>query len=134
MAIYPLGYTYWVRDSSPIRRIADLRGRRVVLNYRSLVQLSRLNRGVLATAGLSESDVDVVTAAGLPAGARLVAEGRGDAVAMWYLRPLVLQIHARIPGGLRFLEMGEDECKVAEIMPGAWVETLEPDATTVGVD
>src|SRR5690606_20312022 len=134
MAIYPLGYTYWVRESSQLRRIADLRGRRVVLNYRSLVQLSRLNRAVLATAGLGEADVDVVTAAGLPEGARLVAEGRADAVAMGYRLPLVLQMHATIPGGLRFLDMGDDEAKVGEIMPGAWVETLEPQETTVGVD
>jgi len=134
MAIYPLGYAYWVKASSGLRTLDDLRGRRVVLNYRSLVQLSRLNRAVLATAGLGEGDLDAVTAAGLPEGASLVSEGRADAVAMGYRLPLVLQMHATIPGGLRFLEVGSDEAKVAEIMPGAWVETIEPSDTTVGMD
>ena len=134
MAIYPLGYAYWVKASSGLRRLEDLRGRRVVLNYRSLVQLSRLNRAILASAGLGEQDVEVVTAAGLPEGASLVAEGRADACAMGYRLPLVLQMQATIPGGLRFLPVGGDEAKVGEIMPGAWVDTIEPSGTTVGID
>ncbi len=134
MAIYPLGYAYWVKASSGLRTIADLAERRVVLNYRSLVQLSRLNRAVLATAGLDERSFNAVTAAGLPEGAGLVAEGRADAVAMGYRLPLVLQMHATIPGGLRFLELGDDEAKVAEVMPGAWVETVEPGENAVGID
>jgi TRAP transporter TAXI family solute receptor len=133
MAVYPLGYMFWVPASSGLRRIEDLAGRRVVLNYRSLVPLGRLNRAVLATGGLGEQDVDAVTAAGLPEGARLVAEGRADAVAMGYRLPLVKQMHASIPGGLRFLEMGRDESKVAEIMPGAWVATVVPKASDVGL-
>src|SRR5690606_14026417 len=56
-----------------------------------------------------------------------------DAAGMGYRLPLVLQMHASIPGGLRFLEVGDDEAKVAEIMPGAWVDTVEPDETTVGI-
>lgn len=134
MAVYPLGYAYWVKASSGLRRLEDLRGRRVVLNYRSLVQLSRLNRAILASAGLREQDVEVVTAAGLPEGASLVAEGRADAVAMGYRLPLVLQMQATIPGGLRFLPVGGDEAKVGEIMPGAWVDTIEPNDTTVGIE
>jgi hypothetical protein len=116
---------FWVRASGPIRRIEDLRGRPVVLNYRSLVPLDRLNRAVLATAGLGEGDVETVTAAGLPEGARLVAEGRAEAVAMGYRLPLVKQTHVSLPGGLRFLQLGDDESKVAELMPGG----ADPEAT-----
>ncbi|MBN1240064.1 MAG: TAXI family TRAP transporter solute-binding subunit [Gammaproteobacteria bacterium] len=134
MAVYPLGYMFWVRADGPIRRLEDLEGRRVVLNYRGLVPLDRLNRAVLATAGLTESDVEPVTAAGLPEGARLVAEGRAEAVAMGYRLPLVLQTHATLPRGLRFLSLGADEGKVAEIMPGAWADTVTPSATTVGIE
>lgn len=134
LSIYPLAYMYWVRASSPLRTLQDLRGQRVVLNYRTLIHLSRLNRAVLATGGLTDADVEVATAAGLPEGARLVAEGRADAVAMGYRLPLVLQMHASIPGGLRFLPLGDDEAKVAQIMPGAWVGTVAPDETAVGID
>jgi len=134
MAVYPLGYMYWVRASSGLNRVEDLRGKRVVLNYRGLVPLDRLNRAILASGGLTEDDVVVVTAAGLPEGARLVAEGRADAVAMGYRLPLVRQMHASLPGGLRFLAMGGDEDKVAEIMPGASVITVEPGPAVVGID
>lgn len=134
MAVYPLGYMYWVRASAGLTRIEDLRGRRVVLNYRGLPPLDRLNRAILASGGLTEDDVDAVTAAGLPEGARLVAEGRADAVAMGYRLPLVRQMHAGVPGGIRFLTMGRDEAKVAEIMPGASVITVEPGEAVVGID
>ena len=134
IAVYPLGYMYWVRASSGLRRIEDLRGQRVVLNYRGLVVLDRLNRAILASGGLTDADVQPFTAAGLPEGARMVLEGRADAVATGYTLPLVRQTHVGLPGGLRFLAMGADESRVPEIMPGAWVTTVEPSAATVGID
>ncbi|MGD8809380.1 MAG: TAXI family TRAP transporter solute-binding subunit [Gammaproteobacteria bacterium] len=132
--VYPLGYMYWVRANSGLERIEDLRGRRVVVNYRGLVGLDRLNRAILATAGLTDDDIEPVTTAGLGEGARAVQEGRADAVAMGYRLPLVSQMHASIPGGLRFLTMGADESALAAGMPGAWVDTIEPAAATVGID
>jgi TRAP transporter TAXI family solute receptor len=134
VSVYPLGYMYWVRANSGLRRVEDLEGKRVVLDYRSLVPLGRLNRAILATGGLGESDVVAVTAAGLPEGARIVAEGRADAVAMGYRLPLVAQMDAALSGGLRFLAMGSDESKVAELMPGAGVITVSPGAQVVGID
>jgi hypothetical protein len=134
MSVYPLGYMFWVRASSSMRRVGDLRGKRVVLNYRGLVPLDRLNRAILATAGLTESDVIAVTAAGLPEGARIVNEGRADAVAMGYRLPLVLQMHASMSGGLRFLALGPEEGKVAELMPGAAVTTAYPGEGVVGIE
>lgn len=134
MGVYPLGYMFWVAGDSEIRRIEDLAGKRVVLNYRSLVPLDRLNRAVLATGGLTENDVEAVTAAGLPEGARLVAEGRADAVAMGYRLPLVKQMYASMPSGLRFLGLGPDEGRVPAIMPGARVETVTPAPSDVGID
>lgn len=134
MAVYPLGYAYWVRASSGITRLEDLAGQRVVINYRGLVPLDRLNRAVLATAGLGEADIDAVTAAGLPEGARLVSEGRADAVAMGHRLPIVAQMHASVPGGIRFLPIGPNEDRVAELMPGARVETFTPLRSTVGFD
>lgn len=134
MSVYPLGYMYWAPASSGLQRIEDLRGKRVVLNYRGLVPLDRLNRAILATGGLTEDDVVAVTAAGLPEGARIVNEGRADAVAMGYRLPLVVQMDASLRGGLRFLTMGRDESKVAELMPGAGVITVRPGEGIVGID
>jgi TRAP transporter TAXI family solute receptor len=134
LGVYPLGYMYWVRANSGLQRIEDLRGKRVVVNYRGLVVLDQLNRAILATGGLTDADIEPVTTAGLAEGARAVLEGRADAVAMGYRLPLVGQMHASIPGGLRFLTMGEDEARVENMMPGAWVTDVEPGPATVGIE
>lgn len=134
MAVYPLEYMYWVRASSGIERIEDLAGKRVVLDYRSLVVLGRLNRAILATAGLTEDDVEAVTVAGLVEGARALSEGRVDAVPTGYQLPIVRQTHVGIPGGIRFLTMGRDEGALERTLPGASVTTLAPDALSVGID
>lgn len=132
--VYPLGYMYWTRANEDIHRIEDLRGRRVVINYRGLVGLDRLNRAILATGGLSEADVTPVTTAGLVEGARAVLDGRADAVAMGYRLPIVSQMHASIPGGLRFLSMGADEAQLGAGLPGARVDSLEPSDSNVGIE
>jgi hypothetical protein len=134
MSVYPLGYMYWVRADSGLERVEDLAGRRVVLNYRGLVPLDRLNRAILASGGLTEADVEPVTAAGLAEGARIVNEGRADAVAMGYRLPLVQQMHASIGSGIRFLTMGADEEKVGTLMPGAGVITVRPGPAVVGIE
>jgi uncharacterized protein len=134
LAVYPLGYMYWVKADSSLRRIEDLAGQRVVINYRGLFVLDRLNRALLATGGLDERDVSARTAAGLPEGARMVLEGRADAVAMGYRLPLVKQMHASIPGGLRFLEMGADPSRVTALMPGTRIATVSPAPSDVGIE
>ena len=134
MAVYPLEYMYWVRASSGMRSIDDLRGKRVVLDYRSLVVLGRLNRAILATAGLGEGDVEAVTVAGLVEGARALLEGRVDAVATGYQLPVVRQTHVGVSGGIRFLTMGRDEAALARSLPGGSVTTLAPDDLSVGID
>jgi uncharacterized protein len=134
MAVYPLEYMYWVRASSGMHRVEDLKGKRVVLDYRSLVVLGRLNRAILATGGLTEADVEPVTAAGLVEGARALLEGRADAVPTGYQLPIVRQTHVGISGGIRFLTMGGDESALARTMPGATVTTLAPDRLSVGID
>ena len=132
--VYPLGYMYWTRANERIERIEDLRGRRVVVNYRGLVGLDLLNRAILATGGLSDTDVEPVTSAGLVEGARAVLEGRADAVAMGYRLPVVSQMNAAIPGGIRFLTMGADESRLSADLPGTWVATLAPGAASVGIE
>ena len=131
--VYPLGFMYWTRASAGLTRIEDLRGKRVVVNYRGLVGLDQLMRAILATGGLTEADIEPITTAGLGEGARAVQEGRADAVAMGYRLPLVSQMQASIPGGVRFLTLGADEDRLGELMPGAWADTIEPTAATVGM-
>lgn len=134
MAVWPLPYQYWAKASSGIRRIEDLKGKRVVVTYRANASLARLNRAILATGGLTEKDVTPVTVAGIPQSLRAVVEGRAVAAAIALAIAPIRRTHAAVQGGVRILEMGKDEAALGKIMPGSWVTTSNPRKGNVGVE
>jgi TRAP transporter TAXI family solute receptor len=134
MLSFPLYIQYMVSGDSDIHSIGDLRGRRVVIDLRANAALGQLHRGILATAGLTEDDVQAITVAGLPDGARLLTEGRADAVPMGLDTALALQADSTMPSGIRFITMGPDEAKLPEVMPGSKVETVNPDFSSAGIE
>ena len=132
--MFPLPIMYMVRADSGMSRVEDLRGKRVVIAFRANAALEQLHTAILATGGLTPSDVQPVTVAGLPEAMRMLAEGRADGVPTGLDTALSLQVHSSIPGGIRYLTMGGDEAQLAEGMPGAVPWTVTPDATSVGLD
>lgn len=132
--MFPLRIMYMVRADSDMYSIEDLRGKRVVVTFRANAALEQLHTGILATGGLTLDDVQVLTVAGLPEAMRLLTEGRADAVPTGLNTALSLQVHSSLPKGIRYLTMGTDEARLAEIMPGTRVVTVEPDAGGVGID
>jgi len=131
--MFPLPIMYMVRADSDLHSVEDLRGRRVVITFRANAALDQLHRGILATGGLTENDVQPVVVAGLPEAMRMLTEGRADAVPTGLNTALALQVNSGIPGGIRYITMGRDEHRLAEIMPGAKPETIMPDPSTVGI-
>src|SRR5690606_14220834 len=117
--MFPLPIMYMVRAESGLTRIEDLRGRRVVIAFRANAALEQLHTAMLATGGLTPNDVTPVVVAGLPDAMRMLTEGRADAVPTGLDTALSLQVHSSVPGGVRYLTMGEDEAKLAAGMPGA---------------
>lgn len=132
--IFPLPIMYMVRADSDIRTIEDLRGRNVVIAFRANAALAQLHTGILATGGLTPEDVNPVVVAGLPEAMRMLTEGRADAVPTGLNTALALQVDASLPGGIRYLTMGQDEARLAEIMPGSTPVTIEPGDEEVGID
>ena len=131
--MFPLPIMYMVRADSNLHRVEDLRGQRVVITFRANAALDQLHRGILATGGLSEDDVQPVIVAGLPEAMRMLTEGRADAVPTGLNTALALQVNSTIPGGVRYITMGREEHRLAEIMPGAKPETIEPGPNKVGI-
>ena len=129
---FPLYMMYMVRGDSDLHRIEDLRGRRVVVSIRANRALEFLFRAILATGGLSGDDFDEITVGGLADGARLLTEGRVDAVAIGVDTALTLQAHATIDGGVRYLTMGQDEARLSEVMPGSKVSPAPLGPVTEG--
>jgi len=131
--IFPLPIMYMVRADSDMQSVEDLRGRDVVIAFRANVALEQLHTGILATGGLTPEDVNPVVVAGLPEAMRMLTEGRADAVPTGLNTALALQVNASLPGGIRYITMGRDEQRLAEIMPGSMPVTIEPHPGDVGI-
>ena len=131
---FPLYMMYMVRGDSDLHRVEDLRGQRVVVRIRANAALEFLFRAILATGGLGGDDVDEITVGGLADGARLLTEGRVDAVSIGVDTALTLQAHATINGGVRYLTMGQDESRLSELMPGSKVSPAPQGPITAGLD
>ncbi|MGH8669136.1 MAG: TAXI family TRAP transporter solute-binding subunit, partial [Burkholderiales bacterium] len=101
--MFPLRYALLVRKDSPIQKVGDLRGRRVVLNFKANVGLNPLNHAVLATAGLTEKDVVPTDVAGIPQGVRGVVEGTTEGTWVAVGIPVVKEAHASV--GIRYVDL-----------------------------
>jgi TRAP transporter TAXI family solute receptor len=131
--VFPLNIMFMVRADSDLYRVEDLRGQRVVVTFRANAALAQLHRGILATGGLELADVDAMTVAGVPEAVTALQEGRADAVPIGLGTSLGLQVNSALPEGIRYLTMGQNEARLAEIMPGTRVITIEPAANRIGV-
>ena len=105
--VWILPYAYMVKESSGIKTLDDLRGKKVVVNVKTNVSLALTNRTVLSTAGLTEKDVTAVDSGGVVAGINMVVEGRADATTVALAMPAMRKTHATVPGGLRVLGLGK---------------------------
>jgi NitT/TauT family transport system substrate-binding protein len=73
-------YRIVAKRSSGIRTVADLKGKRVVLPRNTSAHYSLVR--ILATAGLQESDVTIVSAAATEMALAMI-RGEADAISMW---------------------------------------------------
>jgi TRAP transporter TAXI family solute receptor len=101
--LWPLRYAMLVRDDSPIKSVADLKGRKVVMNFKANVSLSPIHSAVLRSAGLTEKDIVPVDVAGLPQGVRGVVDGSIDATWIAVGIPAVKEAHASV--GVRYVDL-----------------------------
>src|SRR5690606_20072750 len=92
--VWIIPYSFFVKGDSGIKTVADLRGKRVIVNIKSNVSLGDLNRTMLATAGLDSSSVQVMEIGGLTQGIDAVVEGRADATAVAATMPAMRQADA----------------------------------------
>ena len=75
---HPLRSAFWVRKAAPMRTIADLKGKRVLFGYSAMRVLDGLGRAILATGGLTETDVQAVLVPNVIRGADDFIAGNAD--------------------------------------------------------
>lgn len=105
--VWNIPYAYLVREDSGIRTMADLKGKKVMVTMPTNASLTVLNKLLLKTGGLSESDITVMTSGGLIKGVNAVSEGRADAAPIATAVPALRKAHASVPGGLRIIPAGD---------------------------
>ena len=126
--VWILPYGYMTKESSGIKTVADLRGKRVVINFKTNVSLGELNRTILATAGLKSSDVVSLDSGGVVASINMVIEGRVDAAPVAMTMPAMRKAHSTVPGGLRMVALGSmaSDMQMAKGMPGSRTFMAKP--------
>ncbi len=113
-----------VRADSPIKSIADLKGKRVTWGYPAFPAGILAGLSMMATCGVSIQDVATVPVPELISGIRAVMEGRADAAATAAVgMAIISEADAKV--GIRFLPVCQDPKGVrvaAGIMPGGQVK------------
>lgn len=104
--VWILPYAYMAKESSGIKTLADLKGKRVVVKFKTNVSLAQANRTILSTAGLTENDVTSVESGGVVASIAMVVQDRVDAAPIATGMPQMRKAHATVPGGLRIIPLG----------------------------
>jgi hypothetical protein len=75
----PIRLSLVASKDSGVKSVPDLKGKRVVTNYGAFASAGLTAAAVLASHGMSEADVEVVTVSSYPEGVRAVMEGRAVA-------------------------------------------------------
>lgn len=103
--IMPFSVAYMARADSGIKTIADMRGKRVVVDFKAMVSMGKVTRAMLAAGGLSTKDVKAITFGGIGEGNKALIEGNVDVTFIAVGIPLVKKAHSAIPGGVRYVDL-----------------------------
>lgn len=131
----PLYSVLFVRKDSPIKTIADLKGKRVPSDFVSQRVLDVLVQGTLANGGLSYADVQKVPVPNVVGGANEFAEGKADTFMFALGSGAVAETDAKV-GGVRVLPIDpskEAMERMRKFIPVAYATKLEPGKGRVGI-
>jgi TRAP transporter TAXI family solute receptor len=131
---HALRTAFFVRKDSPLRTIADLKGKKVALGYSAMRTIDVLTRAMLATGGLTEKDVSPVLVPNVVRSADDFVSGAADMFFFAFGAPKVREVDATV-GGLRVLEIAESGMDAArKISPYGYLLDAAPGPIFIGVD
>ncbi len=132
----PLYSEFFVRKDSPIKTIADLKGKRVPSDYVSQRVLDVLTMGTLANGALSYGDVQRVPVPNVIGGAEEFAQGKADVFMFALGAGKVSEVDAQV-GGVRVLEIDHSKeamDRLRKYIPVAYATQLSPGKGRTGID
>jgi uncharacterized protein len=125
---------FFVRKDSPMRTIADLKGKRVAMGYSAMRNIDIATRAMLATGGLTEKDVVPVLVPNVVRSADDFIAGNADMFYFAFGGPKVREADATV-GGIRVLDMDDSKMPAArKIMPWGYATQVGPGPIFIGVE
>ncbi len=109
----PIAVSIVAAADAGISSIEELAGRRLVANYGAFASAGLTAEAVLASAGLSLADVEVVTVSSYPEGVRAVIEGRADAATGSIGSAIIRELD--VARGARFLPVDPGADSIARV-------------------
>ncbi|MCC6473152.1 MAG: TAXI family TRAP transporter solute-binding subunit [Burkholderiales bacterium] len=134
-AMTPYRVAMHVRADSPMKTLADLKGKRVSSEFNAQKTIGRIIAAHLANAGLSYKDVVGVPAPNVFRQAEDFKRGNVDVMFFALGAPQVKEAAAAL-GGLRVLEVdtaAEPLKRTQSFLPGAYIINVQPGPGTDGV-
>ncbi len=132
----PLYSEFFVRKDSPIKTIADLKGKRIPTGYASQRVLDVLTKGTLANGNIDYKDITEVPVPNVAGGADEFAQGKADAFMFALGAGKVSEVDAQV-GGVRVLEIDHSKeamDRLRKFIPVAYATQVTPGKGRAGVD
>jgi TRAP transporter TAXI family solute receptor len=118
-----------VANNSGIKKVADLKGKRIPYGYKAAPLFHNFMIGFLANGGLTYNDVQQVPAIGLRPSWELFMQGKVDAVIAAAGGGPNKEMNAKIAGGIRYLlfdTTGPNAKKTLELLTNAYYGDVKP--------
>lgn len=133
-SLHPLRGAFWVRKDTPMKTIADLKGKKVVLGFSAMRTIDPMIKAILASGGLTEKDVTPVLVPNVVRGADDFVSGASDMFFFAFGAPKVREVDASV-GGIRALEIPVSGMLAAKkILPEGYLSPAAPNPFFVGVE
>jgi hypothetical protein len=127
---------YLVKNDSSIRRVEDLKGKRVPAGFKGAPLFAAFNKSFLRIGGLTYNDVVQVPAVGLAQSWNLFKQGKVDVVIAAAAGGPNKDMEAAISSGIRYLDFAHDTPAAKEaiaMIPGGAYERIEMKKTYVAI-
>ncbi|MFN3659446.1 MAG: TAXI family TRAP transporter solute-binding subunit [Pseudolabrys sp.] len=106
--LFPLRNGVWVRKDSPYKTVSDLKGKPVASGYTAQKTVYQVLKAVLATEGMTTSDIREVPVPSVVAAADALASGKVESFVFAVGAAKVREVDAAV-GGLRSLPLTNNE-------------------------
>jgi uncharacterized protein len=120
-----------VANNSPIKKVSDLKGKRVPFGFKAAPLFQIFFEGFLANGGLTYADVEKVPAIGLRPMWELFMQGKVDTVISAAGGGPNKEMNAKIAGGVRYLNFdadGPNAKKTLEMLINTYYAEIAPSA------